>query len=491
MAYVAPQNKLAGLAAALSGTAKGMNDFQQVQMQQNQMAEQKRQFDENLALGFKRLDEQIRQFDQSDATTKELAELSRELQVSQNLLDRDLTREEGAAQRATALRQTGMQTAQRDRALKAEQAALLRTHYVKSDLSMLDNMGYANLGAAPGLQAGQTPEDFQRSLQKWNSDARVLAIDVASAEITDREVTEADIQSAMRRIENAPERRKQLAAEQSARARSQAMARGLPVGPPGQYGELGTVPVGYSGKTRHQKNMDGTLGLNVRIPNREWNYSWRNSTIQSPRAQVDPRVATSALALSDRVQNVTNKVASGNVEATAQMDKLVRDVRDVQLNFPGLYEKEVAEVMTAMDNEIAGMNFLSGDNYVDMDTVDYSTRETMQSTSQSQTDNQAQVQQMIDEGMTEVEANRAIIDQVNAAKGNQVSAIAREPSLDAIRQQNPNLSVTDAIDILREQRKDWDAGAPARQRAENEAKNEQFRRDLVGYRDDFTEAWYD
>jgi len=488
MAYVAPQNKLAGLSAALSGTAKGMADFQKVQMQQNQMAEQKRQFDENLAFGFKRLDEQIRQFDQSDATTRELQQLSRELQERQAGLDRDLTREEGAAQRATALRQTGMQVAQRDRELEQRRQIDERNFRAKSSLSLLDQLGYANLGAQPGIVEGETPEQHAQKIAKWNQGARTLAIDAANANnTTGNPITEDDIALELRAIHNAPELRKEFARQQYVSANAQAQARGLSGGG-SSLDMTASAPIIYSGKTRHQKAADGTMGPNVRIPEQNWLSSWSNATKHRGAQYNDPRMGESAKNLSAYVSNVRNLASQQSVEAESAMAYLNKVTRD-PANFPGLTERDINSVKTALQNELTALEFLkAGPNtYVDMDTLDLS-REGMAQQAQQQaqqSDRQAQVQQMMDEGMTAAQANRSIIDQANSAQGNQVPVqrMTSEPTLEAIQQQNPSLDIMEAVDVLREKDKQWD-------KQQREEDLEQYRQDTVGYRDDFVEGWF-
>ena len=80
-AFVSGQNQFALLANAFTGAAKGAQDFAKLKMQRDQMAQQQRQFDDNLALGFSRLDEQIRQFDVGTAEHSRLTELSQELKL--------------------------------------------------------------------------------------------------------------------------------------------------------------------------------------------------------------------------------------------------------------------------------------------------------------------------------------------------------------------------------------------------------------------------
>ena len=53
--YVAGQNQLALLANAFSGAAKGAQDFAQLKMRRDQMAQQQAQFDANLDLGCNKL----------------------------------------------------------------------------------------------------------------------------------------------------------------------------------------------------------------------------------------------------------------------------------------------------------------------------------------------------------------------------------------------------------------------------------------------------
>ena len=78
--FVAKQNQFAMLANAFTGVAKGANDYAQLKQRRDALNEQKRQHDQNLKLGFDRLDEQIRSFDiqteQKEALQKQ-AELAR------------------------------------------------------------------------------------------------------------------------------------------------------------------------------------------------------------------------------------------------------------------------------------------------------------------------------------------------------------------------------------------------------------------------------
>ena len=74
--FVAGQNKFALLANAFTGAAKGAQDFAQLKLKRDQIDESKRQFDQNLEFGFKKLDEQIRSFDIGTAEKSRLEGLA-------------------------------------------------------------------------------------------------------------------------------------------------------------------------------------------------------------------------------------------------------------------------------------------------------------------------------------------------------------------------------------------------------------------------------
>jgi len=87
--FVAKQNQFAMLANAFTGMAKGANDFAQLKQRRDSLEEQKRQHDQNLKLGFDRLDEQIRQF---DISTEQKAELQKQSEKARfKLQDKELT----------------------------------------------------------------------------------------------------------------------------------------------------------------------------------------------------------------------------------------------------------------------------------------------------------------------------------------------------------------------------------------------------------------
>ena len=80
MAYIAPKDNLKLLSNALGGAAKGAQDFATLSLEKRRIDESSRQFDENLEFGFKKLDEQIRQFDVGTDQRERLEQARLELQ---------------------------------------------------------------------------------------------------------------------------------------------------------------------------------------------------------------------------------------------------------------------------------------------------------------------------------------------------------------------------------------------------------------------------
>ena len=76
MAFVAPKgNPMQILSNALTGVSKGINDANAVKLRSIQIQDQRNQFEQQLDLNFKKLDEQIRKADMDDATRREMQQL--------------------------------------------------------------------------------------------------------------------------------------------------------------------------------------------------------------------------------------------------------------------------------------------------------------------------------------------------------------------------------------------------------------------------------
>ena len=76
MAFVAPKgNAMQILSNALTGVSKGINDANAVKLRSIQIQDQRNQFEQQLDLNFKKLDEQIRKANMDDATRREMQQL--------------------------------------------------------------------------------------------------------------------------------------------------------------------------------------------------------------------------------------------------------------------------------------------------------------------------------------------------------------------------------------------------------------------------------
>jgi len=194
MAYIPGSDPFKTLSNAFGGTAKGAFDYTQVRLKQNQIDESKRQHDQNLRLGFKRLDEQIRQF---DVGTKE----HRELTEARMKLDATLRREGFTSAEKRASTQAGavvasarmrQQTADRNRQYQRD---LSQRNYTTGNL--INNIEQFAGDLWKDWNAHEGPTEFA-----WDARANVAARQLAEAKAMGEPVTEDDIALARRQIDN-------------------------------------------------------------------------------------------------------------------------------------------------------------------------------------------------------------------------------------------------------------------------------------------------
>lgn len=157
-ALVTGPNKFGLLANALAGSAKGAQDFAQLKMKRDAMEEQSRQFDEQLALGVRRLEEQARQFDMDQSQKKEFNDLLMQFR------EKSLVSEEMRAAESlrSAERRTAMQVSEQRKAREQARELQERNFGLRNTVEGLIALD------VPGLDSMResNPEAYEASVQE-------------------------------------------------------------------------------------------------------------------------------------------------------------------------------------------------------------------------------------------------------------------------------------------------------------------------------------
>tara|TARA_R110000803_G_scaffold15895_2_gene43743 strand:+ start:2168 stop:3652 length:1485 start_codon:yes stop_codon:yes gene_type:complete len=216
--FVAGPNKFALLANAFTGAAKGANDFAQLKQRSDALKEQKRQHDDNLALGFNRLDEQIRQFDIGTSERSRLETMALEARHKLGIEQSQISK--SATLGAASIRS---RTADKDR--KATIAFQERNAGLDEHVNILEAHNVAGLHTDRKahdvrLQAGETTELFD-----WERRADASALAVATKMSLGSPPTQAQISLAREWVDNYPGLKEQANQNRIDVAMSKAVAR--------------------------------------------------------------------------------------------------------------------------------------------------------------------------------------------------------------------------------------------------------------------------
>ena len=152
MAYVAPREKFTMLSNALSGVNKGLNDFATMKLERDKMAQQQQQFDANLAFGFDKLDEQIRQFDVGTKEHRELTEARMDLEKT--LKREGIVSAEKIATQRVSLGYSQLSQRKKEHDYAAEQEARLESS-ISQYITSFDDI-------EPLVSPEKNPEEFNR-----------------------------------------------------------------------------------------------------------------------------------------------------------------------------------------------------------------------------------------------------------------------------------------------------------------------------------------
>lgn len=195
--FVAGPNKFALLANAFTGAAKGANDFAQLKQRSDALKEQKRQHDNNLALGFDRLDEQIRQFDIGTSERSRLETMALEARHKLGI-------EQSQISKSATLGAAGIRSRTADKDRKATIAFQERNAGLDEHVNILEAHNVAGLHTDrkahdARLQAGETTELFD-----WERRADAAALAVATKMSLGSPPTQAQISLAREQVDNYP-----------------------------------------------------------------------------------------------------------------------------------------------------------------------------------------------------------------------------------------------------------------------------------------------
>lgn len=197
--FVAGQNQLAMLANAFSGATKGAQDFAQLKMKRDQMAQQQAQFDAQLDLGFKKLEEQI---NSANLDREQRANLQSQMVEARSKWVTQ--QEEGALERtqvqqAGATRRKGMEVAERRRARTFEQqmnqrkgsATLQFMDILEPLASVPEDPSDPTYAAMVQKRERQIQEQTKLVAQSWMGDSKLppdqATLNQARAAVEDKE----------------------------------------------------------------------------------------------------------------------------------------------------------------------------------------------------------------------------------------------------------------------------------------------------------------
>lgn len=281
------------LAEAFSGAAKGAHDFAQLKMRRDQMAQQQSQFDQQLALNFTKLNEQIRQFDIS-------AEMKERMQKEANALQATLSREEMvSAEKRTGMQARATRAAAAMRAREQRRIVESRERLNERNFSLQGNLnigvmsGIETLGERPGDDdaAGQAAWDQSRSLiaQRW----------ARGTNLSEDAVTEEQNQKALMWVDNYSANRAFLAEQTLESAKMEALSRGR------QITNLGDVSVSPTITLTNDRNLtrivDGNIVETASIPDDDWMPRFLQAA--SDREASDPAL----VGLSNQIKSFNHK----------------------------------------------------------------------------------------------------------------------------------------------------------------------------------------
>lgn len=274
--FVAGPNQFSLLANAFSGAAKGASDFAQLKLKRDQIAEDRRQFDENLEFGFKKLDEQIRQFDIGTEQRERLEQARNELQ--ERLTDKRI-----AGSIKTAKIAAGPQYARvREQAerRKFEQRLQERNFGLGKTIEAMEQFGADQLFK----DWDAATERGEATFTEWNPRANQMARDVAMRLSADGVVTDDDVRIVRQQIDNYRNLKQthinNMMEIQRVKALSRGAAAGMYGGTP-MTGESLTSGIQYNKSLMNVDPTSDRMGQTIRIPNEGWQAGFRASIAAS------------------------------------------------------------------------------------------------------------------------------------------------------------------------------------------------------------------
>ena len=193
--FVAGPNKFSLLANAFTGAAKGANDFAELKQRSDALKEQKRQHDDNLELGFNKLDEQIRQFDVGTSEKSRLEGLAlqarHKLGIAQSQMSKSATLGAAGIRAREQRDDRAARVALQERNVKLDQHVnIMEAHNVGGLWS--DWKAYE-----AKFNAGETTEEFD-----WNTRADAAAFAIADKLSLEGPPSQAQIALAREQIDN-------------------------------------------------------------------------------------------------------------------------------------------------------------------------------------------------------------------------------------------------------------------------------------------------
>jgi len=256
--FVAGPNKFALLANAFTGAAKGANDFAQLKQRSDALKEQQRQHDDNLGLGFDRLDEQIRQFDIGTSERSRLETMALEARHKLGI-------EQSQISKSATLGAAGIRSRTADKDRKATIALQERNAGLDEHVNIMEAHNVAGLHTDRKahdvrLQAGETTELFD-----WERRADAAALAIATKMSLGSPPTQAQISLAREQVDNYPGLKEQANTNRIDAEMSKALARAGGGRAGGGYTGTGAgvdFSQAYTGALYESVGRDPKTGLN-------------------------------------------------------------------------------------------------------------------------------------------------------------------------------------------------------------------------------------
>jgi len=356
--FVSGQNKFALLANAFTGAAKGAQDFAQLKLKRDQIDESKRQFDQNLEFGFKKLDEQIRSFDIGTAEKSRLEGLAIQARAKFGA-DANISAERRTAMTAQAsVTSTAMRVNEQREERERQMRLTVMNQGMSENLVQMELLNVHEMHKEWGAtEAGEGVDVDQFWAEKgaaWNKQADAKAWALAKVLSPDGTVTDDEFRIAREKVDNYTSIKGQFTDNEMKMAQARALSRGASRG---MYGGSGAytgngagISVNYSKSMARKDDGTGPGGITtIRVPDGDWQSSIRQQISRGDSIHSAGQLDAFNAAESRMRAAIQYRGEGNTTDELRQMDLLKTDMKMLGNFFP---PKDVEEISAVINNQI-------------------------------------------------------------------------------------------------------------------------------------------